>query len=112
MVNMRDMTKGAGMSPNTISLVVDDNGYMSDDMRERVRKAMQALNYVSNELARNLYRDCASLVSVIAPTIHRPLFAMLTVYLQHALIAQELHTMLCFTADKADGEIRYINILR
>ena len=59
MVGMRDVAKKAGVSLSTVSLVVNGNGYVSDDMRERVRKAMQALNYVPNELARNLYHDCS-----------------------------------------------------
>ena len=62
MVGMRDVAKKAGVSLSTVSLVVNGNGYVSDDMRERVRKAMQALNYVPNELARNLYHDCTNLV--------------------------------------------------
>lgn len=57
MVGMRDVAKKAGVSLSTVSLVVNGNGYVSDDMRERVRKAMQLLNYVPNELARNLYHD-------------------------------------------------------
>ena len=52
MVGMRDVAKKAGVSLSTVSLVVNGNGYVSDDMRERVRKAMQLLNYVPNELAR------------------------------------------------------------
>ena len=77
MVGMRDVAKKAGVSLSTVSLVVNGNGYVSDDMRERVRKAMQALNYVPNELARNLYHDCTNLVGVIVPTIRHPFFATL-----------------------------------
>lgn len=105
MVGMRDVAKKAGVSLSTVSLVVNGNGYVSDDMRERVRKAMQALNYVPNELARNLYHDCTNLVGVIVPTIRHPFFATFTAHLQHALAAQGLRTMLCSTADEADGEI-------
>lgn len=106
MVGMRDVAKKAGVSLSTVSLVVNGNGYVSDDMRERVRKAMQALNYVPNELARNLYHDCTNLVGVIVPTIRHPFFATFTAHLQHALAAQGLRTMLCSTADEADGEIQ------
>lgn len=42
MVGMRDVAKKAGVSLSTVSLVVNGNGYVSDDMRDRVRKAMQA----------------------------------------------------------------------
>ena len=112
MVGMRDVAKKAGVSLSTVSLVVNGNGYVSDDMRERVRKAMQALNYVPNELARNLYHDCTNLVGVIVPTIRHPFFATFTAHLQHALAAQGLRTMLCSTADEADGEIQYVDMLR
>ena len=69
MVGMRDVAKKAGVSLSTVSLVVNGNGYVSDDMRERVRKAMQLLNYVPNELARNLYHDRTNLVGVIVPVL-------------------------------------------
>ena len=112
MVGMRDVAKKAGVSLSTVSLVVNGNGYVSDDMRERVRKAMQLLNYVPNELARNLYHNRTNLVGVIVPTIRHPFFATFTAHLQHALAAQGLRTMLCSTADEADGEIQYVDMLR
>jgi LacI family sucrose operon transcriptional repressor len=54
MVGMRDVAKEAGVSLSTVSLVVNKTGYVSDDMRARVEAAMKELNYVPNELARNL----------------------------------------------------------
>ena len=112
MVGMRDVAKKAGVSLSTVSLVVNGNGYVSNDMRDRVRKAMQALNYVPNELARNLYHDRTNLVGVIVPTIRHPFFATFTAHLQHALAAQGLRTMLCSTTDETDGEIQYVDMLR
>lgn len=113
MVGMRDVAKKAGVSLSTVSLVVNGNGYVSDDMRERVRKAMQALNYVPNELARNLYHDCTNLVGVIVPTIRHPFFATFTAHLQHALAAQGLRTMLCGGADVfLDGQAASPRLLR
>ena len=98
MVGMRDVAKKAGVSLSTVSLVVNGNGYVSDDMRERVRKAMQLLNYVPNELARNLYHNRTNLVGVIVPTIRHPFFATFTAHLQHALAAQGLRTCLLYTS--------------
>ena len=111
-VGMRDVAKKAGVSLSTVSLVVNGNGYVSADMRDRVCKAMQLLNYVPNELARNLYHDRTNLVGVIVPTIRHPFFATFTARLQHALAAQGLRTMLCSTTDETDGEIQYVDMLR
>ena len=57
MVGMRDVAKAAGVSLSTVSLVVNNTGYVSADMRAKVESAMRQLNYIPNELARNLYRN-------------------------------------------------------
>lgn len=112
MVGMRDVAKKAKVSLSTVSLVVNGTGYVSDEMRARVTEAMQALNYVPNELARNLYHDRTNLVGVIVPTIRHPFFATLTAQLQHELAARGLRTMLCSTADAENGESEYVNMLK
>lgn len=86
MVGMRDVAKKAGVSLSTVSLVVNGNGYVSDDMRERVRKAMQLLNYVPNELARNLYHDRTNLVGV--NRAHHPPPVLCNVYRASAACAR------------------------
>lgn len=112
MVGMRDVAKEAGVSLSTVSLVVNKTGYVSDDMRERVNAAMKKLNYVPNELARNLYKNRTNLVGVIVPTIRHPFFATLAAHLQHELAAYGLHTMLCSTVDTENGETDYVDMLR
>lgn len=112
MVGMRDVAKEAGVSLSTVSLVVNKTGYVSDDMRARVEAAMKELNYVPNELARNLYKNRTDLVGVIVPTIRHPFFATLTAHLQRELAAQGLRTMLCSTADAENGEVEYVDMLR
>lgn len=112
MVGMRDVAKEAGVSLSTVSLVVNKTGYVSDDMRARVEAAMKELNYVPNELARNLYKNRTNLVGVIVPTIRHPFFATLTAHLQRELAAQGLRTMLCSTADAENGEVEYVDMLR
>ena len=46
MVGMRDVAKTAGVSLSTVSLVVNNTGYVSDDMRAKVEAAMRQLNYI------------------------------------------------------------------
>ena len=65
MVGMRDVAKEAGVSLSTVSLVVNKTGYVSDDMRARVKAAMKSSINVPNELARNLYKNRTNLVGVI-----------------------------------------------
>ena len=48
MVGMRDVAKAAGVSLSTVSLVVNNTGYVSADMRAKVESAMRQLNYIPN----------------------------------------------------------------
>ena len=109
---MRDVARHAGVSVSTVSLVVNGTGYVSAEMRERVEAAMRALNYVPNELARNLYHDRTNMIGVIVPTIRHPFFATLTAGLQRAFSASGLRTLLCSTADADAGEAQYVDMLR
>lgn len=112
MVGMRDVAKKAGVSLSTVSLVVNGTGYVSDDMRAKVQAAMKALDYIPNELARNLAHNRTNMIGVIVPTIRHPFFATLTAALQREFSARGLRTMLCSTADSDKGEADYVDMLQ
>ena len=112
MVGMRDVAKTAGVSLSTVSLVVNNTGYVSDDMRAKVEAAMRQLNYIPNELARNLYRNRTNTIGVIMPTIAHPFFATLTAHLQREFAARDLKTLLCSIADADKGEGEYVDMLQ
>ena len=112
MVGMRDVAKKAGVSVSTVSLVVNRTGYVSDEMRDRVTAAMKALDYIPNELARNLYHDRTNIVGVIVPTVRHPFFATLVGALQREFSVRGMRTMLCSTADASTGEAEYVDMLR
>ena len=112
MVGMRDVAKAAGVSLSTVSLVVNNTGYVSADMRAKVESAMRQLNYIPNELARNLYRNRTNTIGVIMPTIAHPFFSTLTAHLQREFAARDLKTLLCSTADADKGEVEYVDMLQ
>ncbi len=112
MVGMRDVAKAAGVSLSIFSLVVNNTGYVSADMRAKVESAMRQLNYIPNELARNLYRNRTNTIGVIMPTIAHPFFSTLTAHLQREFAARDLKTLLCSTADADKGEGEYVDMLQ
>lgn len=112
MVGMRDVAKKAGVSVSTVSLVVNASGYVSDEMRSKVERAMRELDYIPNELARNLYRGRTGMVGVIVPTLRHPFFATLVSALQGRLSQRNLQTLLCATDDADTGEAEYVSRLR
>lgn len=112
MVGMRDVAKQAGVSLSTVSLVVNNSGYVSADTRAKVEKAMRDLDYVPNELARNLFNNRTDTIGVIVPTVRHPFFASLVAALQKTLAANGLRTLLCSAADEGHTERQYIDMLQ
>ncbi|MDO4913229.1 MAG: LacI family DNA-binding transcriptional regulator [Bifidobacteriaceae bacterium] len=112
MVGIRDVAKKAGVSVSTVSLVINNNGYVSDNMRARVEKAMQNLNYVPNELARNFFRNRTNIIGLIVPTIRHPFFGTFAAAVQHEVAEHSQNLMLCSIADTQNGELQYIDMLR
>ncbi len=51
---MKDIARHAGVSPITVSRVVNNSGYVSRETRERVEAAIRELNYVPNLIASSL----------------------------------------------------------
>ena len=56
MANIKDVAKLAGVSVTTVSRVLNNKGYISQDTYESVYRAIDQLDYVPNQIARNLLK--------------------------------------------------------
>ena len=54
MATIRDVAKLAGVAPITVSRVVNNSGYVSDETRTRVEEAIEELGYIPNMLGPSL----------------------------------------------------------
>ena len=51
---IHEVAKLAGVAPITVSRVVNNNGYVSEETRRRVQAAIQELDYIPNALGPSL----------------------------------------------------------
>lgn len=65
MASIRDVAKKANVGPTTVSRVLNNSGYVSDETRQKIEEAMRELNYTPNELARNLFHKKTDRKSVV-----------------------------------------------
>lgn len=112
MAGIRDVARRANVSISTASLVLNNNGYVSQETRTRVMQAMEELQYVPNELARNLYRNRTNIVGIILPDISHPFFGAFAKYAEIELYKKGYKTMLCSTFREENGEKEYIDMLK
>ena len=52
---INDIANAAGVGISTVSRVLNNSGSASNDVKERVMKAVRELNYVPNDSARNCF---------------------------------------------------------
>lgn len=69
---IRDVAKRAGVGIGTVSRVLNDHPSVSQQTRQRVEDAIQALNYWPNPIARQLSLGKSSNIAVMAPFFIRP----------------------------------------
>jgi LacI family transcriptional regulator len=74
MATMRDVARLAGVSPKTVSRVINEDRYVSDAVRGRVQQAVSELRYVPNMLAVTFRNGRDGAVGVAVPDIGDPFF--------------------------------------
>ena len=88
MTTMRDVARVAGVSAKTVSRVFNDDPHVTEETRERVRWAMQKLNYVPNLLARSFRAGADAAVGLAIPDIADPFFAAMTSSIEVDLVGR------------------------
>ena len=78
MSTMREVAALAGVSAKTVSRVLRNDRYVSEDVRLRVERAVAELQYVPNLLARTFRSGSDNAIGVAVPDISDPFFAALT----------------------------------
>jgi DNA-binding LacI/PurR family transcriptional regulator len=81
-----DIAASAGVAPMTVSRVINESGYVSQAMREKVRRAIKKLNYHPNGLARSLKQQRTHVVGILLPDIANPFSAELARGIQEVLL--------------------------
>ena len=88
MTTMRDVARVAGVSAKTVSRVFNDDPHVTEETRDRVRWAMQKLNYVPNLLARSFRAGADAAVGLAIPDIADPFFAEMTSSIEVDLVGR------------------------
>lgn len=84
-VTLNDVSRAAGVSRSTASLVLRGNSRIPEATADRVRLAMAELGYVYNRHAANMRRSESMTLGLIVTDIRNPYFAGLTMTIEEAV---------------------------
>lgn len=112
MSTIEDVAKLAGLSRTTVSRVLNDHPYVSDEKKELVLKAMEQLGYVPNSAARSLRNQKTGIIAVLIPKISTPFFSQLIELLEMKASSKGYQLIICQTQFSKQKECRYLNLLK
>jgi LacI family transcriptional regulator len=107
MTTMRDVARVAGVSAKTVSRVFNEDPHVTEETRERVRWAIQKLNYVPNLLARSFRAGADTAVGLAVPDIADPFFAAMTSAIEIDLMGRGMAVVVTSLGRGAERE-RYV----
>lgn len=108
---LTDVAELAGVSPTTVSRVINKKGYLSQKTIDKVHAAMQELNYKPNNLARGLQGKSAKLVGLIFPNISNIFYAELIEHLEVELFRHGYKSIICNSQSDPHKEQEYLEML-
>ena len=90
MPGIKDVARRAGVGVATVSRVINNSGYVSEETKDKIEKAMKELDYMPNELARNLFRNKSGIIAVLVPALEHPFFSEFVNQVESALHEKDI----------------------
>ena len=106
-VTLADVAREAGTSASTASRALSGRGYVSEQARDRLVAAAEALGYVPNASARTLKQQTSRVVGVVVSDLGNQFYAQLAAGIEQTL--READYQMVLVSDNSDGaqEIAY-----
>lgn len=104
MATLKDVAREAGLTVGTVSRVLNNRGYISEQTRAKVYEVMKELNYHPNEMARSLSKQKSNTIGLIVPHIVHPYFSKLINYIEAAAYERKYKLLLFSSLGKDEKE--------
>lgn len=111
MASIKDVAALAGVSPATVSRVMNGTAKVDPEKKARVLKVIEETGFVPNEVARSLFRKSARTIGLIVPSIRNPYFTELAAHVDAMATVNGFRPFLCNTGYDPEKEKAAIQML-
>lgn len=112
MVTITDVARRAGVSVATVSRVINDTKFVSEELRKHVLQAMEELDYQPNLLAGSLRRQETHTLGLIVPDTANPFFGELAKGVEDVGFQNGYNVILCNSDYNLERERSYVVVLQ
>ncbi|MBL0847196.1 LacI family DNA-binding transcriptional regulator [Mammaliicoccus fleurettii] len=112
MTNLKEVARKAGVSPSTVSRVINNHPYVNEEKRNRVLQVIEEINYIPNINAIHLKKGKTNLIGVVIPFSNHPYFSQLIQGISEEAIKLNKKIVLFQTSYDNDQEIDALEMLK
>ena len=109
-VRSKDVAKRAGVSIATVSHVVNGTRFVSDETRQKVLDAIDALNYRPNAVARGLVTNLTRKIGLVISEL-TPFFTVVARSVEDEFLSHQYNIILCDTDEDPERENDVLHLL-
>jgi LacI family repressor for deo operon, udp, cdd, tsx, nupC, and nupG len=110
-VTMKDVAARAGVSIKTVSRVVNNQGEVSDETRQRVQRTIEELGYKPNIVARSLITGKTNTIALLVAEIETPFLLRVQRGIEPMAREHNYNVILFSVSDTAD-EVKGLEVMR
>lgn len=111
MASIRDVAVRAGVGIGTVSRTLNNSGYVSEETRLRIMKAVEEIGYKPSAIATNMVKKRTGIIGVMVPNLEHPFFAKIMKHLENELYKQGYKCLICNTLDIVNRQKSFIDML-
>jgi LacI family transcriptional regulator len=110
-VTIHDVAKRAGVGSITVSRVINNSGYASEETRQLVMEAVNEMGYVPNRLASSLRSRRTNVLALVMTDITNPFFTVAARGVEDVASQAGYTVIFCNTDEDLSKEQKYIDVL-
>lgn len=110
-VTIKDIARELGISIATVSRVLNNSGYASEEVRQKVINAAKEMNYQPNAIAKSLKNQKTNTIGVLVPDISNPYFITIAKGIEDVLEGSEYSLIFASSDEDQEKEKKMVKIL-
>lgn len=108
---LKDVADFAGVSTATVSNVLNNSKHVGDEVKQKVYRAIDTLDYIPNNLAKSLRVNASRLIGLMISDISNPFFGAVVRGIEDVLAKNGYNVLLCDTDSNSLKEKDYLKVL-
>ncbi|GGI45282.1 LacI family transcriptional regulator [Paenibacillus marchantiophytorum] len=109
---IKDVAKKAGVSVTTVSRVLNGEKYVKDELKLKVKHAIDELGYAPSHIARSLVRKKTDLIGVIVPDLTSSFYSTILSSIEETASLNDYNLLVCNIIEDIDKELKYLNVFK